>query len=293
MTFRPDRPGRDDAARPASRARRRSVGAARAAEQLAGQVGQQDRERDLERQVGPARLEGEDRGRQAVPGARVQQRRALRARDDRSRPVGQGQLAGLGDVGRREVDVAQDRLVGIERADARVRRACRSRRRAGSSRGGAIARIGAFGSVAGTKPSKMTRSHGRPSVRSVAGPYSLGVTPYSSTFGQVATARSRGTDRPSPTTRTSRVRSGGMTAQARSSAASWSGAVVDGRIAADEADLDRLDAAGDVVDDHVGPGLRLELDVADLEQTAVAPQLQAPRRAARGRGWRRSRTPSA
>ena len=59
----------------------------RAAEQLAGQVGEQDREGDLERQVGAARLEGEDRGRQAGAVAGVQQRRALRARDDGPRPV--------------------------------------------------------------------------------------------------------------------------------------------------------------------------------------------------------------
>ena len=49
---------------------------------------------------------------------------------------------------------------------------------------GAIARIGARGNVAGSEPSKMTRSHGRPSVRSLAGPYSAAVTPNSSTFGR-------------------------------------------------------------------------------------------------------------
>ena len=44
----------------------------------------------------------------------------------------------------------------------------------GAGRAGAMARIGARGSVAGSAPSKMIRSHGRPSVRSLAGPYSRG-----------------------------------------------------------------------------------------------------------------------
>ena len=63
-----------------------------AAQQLAGQVGEQDREGDLERQVGLARLEGQDGRRQAGPGPGVQQRRALGPGDDGPRPVGQGQL---------------------------------------------------------------------------------------------------------------------------------------------------------------------------------------------------------
>ena len=50
----------------------------------------------------------------------VEQGSALRARDDRPRPVGQDVARRRGDVGRRQVDVAQDRLIGVERADPRV-----------------------------------------------------------------------------------------------------------------------------------------------------------------------------
>ena len=102
-----------------------------------------------------------------MPG--VQQRRAARSGDDRARPVGRGQPRGLRDVRGRKVDEAQHRLVGVERRDARVRQLPVTWPRS-LVRGGAIARTGECGSVAGRKPSKITRSHGRPSVRWVAGP---------------------------------------------------------------------------------------------------------------------------
>ena len=159
-------------------------------------------------------------------------------------------------------------------------------------RGGAMARIGERGSVAGRKPSKITRSHGRPSWRCVAGPYSFGATPKSSTFGQVGKrglevriALADDEDQARPVGRDDGPRpvvDGQLVGRRH-----------DGRIAADEADLERAHVAVDVVDDHVRPGLRLERDVADLEQAAVAPQLEPSRRRARGRRSRRSRRPTA
>ena len=68
-----------------------------------------------------ARLEGEDGRRQAGPRAGVEEGSAGGARDDRPGPLGERQLGGRGDVGRRQVDVAEDRLGRVERADARVR----------------------------------------------------------------------------------------------------------------------------------------------------------------------------
>ena len=252
----------------------------RAAEQLAGQVGEQDREGDLEGQVGAARLEGQDRGRQAVADAGVQQRRAARARDDRARPVGQWSAAGLGDVGRRQVDVAQDRLVGIERADARVRRACRPPRRARSCAAGRWPGSASAAASPGRKPSKMTRSHGRPSLRSRGRPVLVRRDAEQLDVGQVATARSRGTGSPSPTTRTSRVRSGGMTAHARSSTASWSGAATTAGSRPDEPDLERAHVRGRCRRRSTfARACGLERHVADLEQAAVAPQLEPARRA--------------
>ena len=57
----------------------------------------------------------------AVERAGVEQRRARRARDHRPRPGRQLQLLRLADVDGGEVDVAEDRVGRVERADARVR----------------------------------------------------------------------------------------------------------------------------------------------------------------------------
>ena len=65
-----------------------------------------------------------------------------------------------------------------------------------------------------------------------------------------------------------------MIAQAWSSTASWSGARGHGRIGPDEPDLERPDVARHVVDDHVGARLGLEQQVADLDEAAVAPDLE-------------------
>ena len=88
--------------------------------------------------------------------------------------------------------------------------------------GGAIARIGVAASVAGTYPSKMIRSQLVPSLRTAPAGYSAGVSPKSRLFGRYDRAVSR-YGSPLPTTRTLRVRCGGTTAHARSSAASRSG----------------------------------------------------------------------
>ena len=74
------------------------------------------------------------------------------------------------------------------------------------------------------------------------------------------------------------MRSGGMTAQARSSTASWSGAVVTAGSGRDQADLDRTNVARQVVDDDVRAGLGVETDVAHLDEPVVAPQLEPARR---------------
>ena len=117
---------------------RRSRRAARPVE-----VRQQDRERHLERQVGSPRLEGQHGGRAARPREPgVQQRRAAGSRDDRARPGGEHQLRRLGDVGRRQVHVAQDRVVGIQRRRSRGSSACPVTLPSGARRGGAMARIG-------------------------------------------------------------------------------------------------------------------------------------------------------
>ena len=97
-------------------------------------------------------------------------------------------------------------------------------RRARSSRSARWRGSATRGSVAGSAPSKMTRSHGRPSWRSGRRAVLGRRDAEQLDVGQVATARSRGTGRPAPTTRISRSRSGGTIAQARSSTASWSGA---------------------------------------------------------------------
>ena len=64
-------------------------------EQLAGEVGDHDRPRHLERQVALAQVEGEDGRRQALAQAGVEQR-PVRAGDHRSRPVGQVDRLRLG-----------------------------------------------------------------------------------------------------------------------------------------------------------------------------------------------------
>ena len=63
-----------------------AVGAAEPPSSSPVEVGEEDREGHLERQVGLARLEGEDGGRQPGPDAGVEEGRALRARDDGPRP---------------------------------------------------------------------------------------------------------------------------------------------------------------------------------------------------------------
>ena len=85
-----------------------------AAEELAGEVREQDRQRHLERQVGAPRLEGHHRGRPSRERPGVEQRRRARPRDDRARPGGQLDLLGLADVDRGQVDVAQDRIGRVE-----------------------------------------------------------------------------------------------------------------------------------------------------------------------------------
>ena len=162
------------------------------AKQLARQICQQDRERHLEREVGSPWLESEDRARQAVPEARVEQRRAARPGDDRARPIGRRQARRLGDVRGRQVDEAQDRLVGVEGPDAGIVSLPATCPRS-LVRGGAIARTGAREGRR-RKPSKMIRSHGRPSLRSDAGPYSDGLL-YSSTFGSCAAVSRYGSPR--------------------------------------------------------------------------------------------------
>ena len=105
-------------------------------------------------------------------------------------------------------------------------------------------------------------------------PYSSGVTPYSSTFGQV---RERGLevrvaladDQDEPGPRRGHDRPGAVVDRELVRASSTDG------VARDEPDLDRPDVARDVVDDDVGPRLRVERDVARLEQPVVAPQLEA------------------
>ena len=127
-----------------------SAGVARAAQQLAGQVGEQDRERDLERQVRPARLEGQDgrrpagRGRPRTAAASVPGPGITGARPGR-----QLQLPRLGDVDRGQVHVAEDRvrrrratpMPGFVSVPVTVP--------SGDVRGGAMARIGLAGSSAG------------------------------------------------------------------------------------------------------------------------------------------------
>ena len=60
-------PGRDGERDRARRARWRPSGVSEPPSSSPGEVGEEHRERDLERQVGPARLEGHDRGRAARP----------------------------------------------------------------------------------------------------------------------------------------------------------------------------------------------------------------------------------
>ena len=98
-----------------------SVGAVDA-QQLAGQVGQQDREGHLERQVGTSRLEGEDRAGQPVARARRTAAARRAARDDRPRP------------GRAVVQLAPRRCAWSRgrRSAGRARR-CRASRCPGSS----------------------------------------------------------------------------------------------------------------------------------------------------------------
>ena len=117
--------------------------------------------------------------------ARVEQRRAARPGDDGPRPVGQRRAAPPrrcgSSTGRRSAGPARR----VERADARVRRACRSPRRAGSCAAGRWPGSGVRGRVAGRAPSKMTRSHGRPSCALAwPGRTRPAVTPNSSTFGR-------------------------------------------------------------------------------------------------------------
>ena len=122
------------------------------AEELPGQVRDEQREGHLEGQVRAARLKGEHGGGDPGPHAGVQQRRATRSRDDRAGPVRQGHPACLGDVDRRQVDVAQERLIGIGRADARLAETAGDlaeragpRRRDGQDRGtGQLRRKGAL-----------------------------------------------------------------------------------------------------------------------------------------------------
>ena len=136
-----------------------SGGSGSAAHELAGQVREEDRERDLEGQVGVARVEGEDGGRQPGPVAAVEQRRLRRPRDHRPGPVGQGHLAA-----RRRCGPSRGRRSG---GSARRGRACRCPGRlsvpvtvpSGDVFVGAIARIGRAGRGSGRGPSKMMRSN--------------------------------------------------------------------------------------------------------------------------------------
>ena len=190
----------------------------RAAHQLAGEIGEQDRERDLEGQVGLARLEGQDRRPPALALPGVQERRAAGTRDDGPRPGRQRELRRRPDVGRREVHVAEDRLVRVERPDPRVlerpddlaERARRLRRDREDRRRGQLVRNRALeddqveqlgvraGAVVLRPPPRRARCSGR-KVSAV------------SRYGS-----------PSETRRTRRSRSGGTIAQARSSSASES-----------------------------------------------------------------------
>ncbi len=103
------------------RARGDRVGRRRgAAHELAREVREEHRERDLEREVGAAGLERHHRRRPPVDRARVEQRRPAGTRDDRLCPRREVELLGLADVDRREVDVAQDGVVGVGHADRRV-----------------------------------------------------------------------------------------------------------------------------------------------------------------------------
>ena len=131
-------------------------------------------------------------------------------------------------------------------------------------------------------PRRSMRSHGRPSVRWVAAPYSFGATPNSSTLGRYESAVSR-YGSPSPTTRTRRVRSGGIDRP---------GVVVDGELVGRPSPTDRAatsrasttaDVVRDVVDDDVGAGLR-------LERRGRAPRGAGRRPTARSGGRARSRS---
>ena len=230
---------------------------------------------------------------QPVADAGVEQRRAARSRDDRARPVGRGQPRGLGDVGRRQVDVAQDRLVRVERADARVREragdlpeVARPRRGDGQDRRARQRR---------REEALEDDEVPRPAVRALRAPARTrsALTPNSSTLGRYESAVSRygspvadDEDQARPVGRDD-----------------GPGAVVDGQLVGrgrrrpDRCPTRRTSSAAhvasDVVDDHVGPGLGLELDVADLEQAGRRPTARGGAPRARGRGSRRSRRPSA
>ena len=122
----------------------------------------------FERRIGKATWRGRSewrgsKARTAVgkpgPVAAVQQRRLGRPGDHRPGPVGQGHLARVGDVDRREVDEVEDRLVRVERADARPaeragHRPERRRLRRARSPGSAGPAAGS-----GRAPSKMMRSN--------------------------------------------------------------------------------------------------------------------------------------
>ena len=171
--------------------------------------------------IGAARMPG--RRSAAGPDARVEERRALRPRDHGPRPGRQRQLARPrrcgSSTGRRSGGSARpvpsDPMPGFSACPVTSPRPLVA--------GGAIARIGRRrqrgreGALEDDQvPGSCRRSGRRPP----------GTRPASGRTGGCSagtTARSRGTDRPSPTRRMFRVRSGGTTAQARSSMARRSG----------------------------------------------------------------------
>ena len=156
----------------------------------------QDRERDLERQVGLARLEREDGGRDPGPVARRRGGERPSAPGSPSAPTA-GSVSSLRrrDVGRRQVDVAEDRLVGPERPDARVlQRAADLAERARV----AAARWRGRGSAAAGRDRALEDDQvpGRPVGADGAGRVLVRCEPEEVGCSAGRTAPSRGTDRP-------------------------------------------------------------------------------------------------
>ena len=187
--------------------------------------------------------------------------------------VGCDELRRLADVDARQVDVLEDRLVRRQRPDPGIRQRAddlaelaRCRRR--DRQDGRMRQDGRQEALEDDEVEELGVGVGSVLRRA---------RPRTARCWGGRSGPSRGRDRLRPTISTRRSRSGGTIAHARSSSGSASPAVapssaaVRARRAACQPDLDDRHRTRDVVDDHLGPGLRVERrEVAGLDQDAVA-----------------------